>query len=74
MMPKNEQKPQRIIQKEISILKAEFRSTELRPCYGDADLMKKDSDLASLRQEIYRLEKEVNQFAVYIPCLRSRMY
>lgn len=68
-----EEKSRKKLKKEISILKIKFRDIELRPCYGDEDLKQKDSDLALLRQEIYKLEKEVNQFAIFIPCLKLRV-
>jgi len=51
------------IKREINMLKEQFRSTELKPCYGDADLERKDKDLLALREEIYSLEKEIDRFA-----------
>lgn len=63
MIKKSKKRMGRNVRKEISMLKAEFRNVELKPCYGDADLKKKDMDLSALRQEIYALEKEINQFA-----------
>jgi hypothetical protein len=67
-----EEKDRKKLRKEINTMKMKFRDIELRPCYGDEDLKKKDSDLTILRQEIYKLEKEVNQFPVFIPCLKFR--
>ena len=60
------------LKKEIAILKLKFKDVELRPCHGDEDLRQKDSDLATLRREIYSLEKKVNRFPTFIPCLRAR--
>ena len=54
------------IQKEIERLKEEVRKVELRPCHGDADLKKKEEELASLKREMYELEKEANQYVMYI--------
>jgi hypothetical protein len=51
------------IRQEINVLKEQFRNTELKPCYCDADLKRKDKDLSMLRKEIYSLEKEIDQFA-----------
>ncbi|MFC1867288.1 hypothetical protein ACFL0H_04050 [Thermodesulfobacteriota bacterium] len=62
----NNQKSVKRIQKEITRLKEEFKKLEIRPCQGDADIRKKDLDLLTLRREIYELEKEANQFAVFI--------
>lgn len=51
------------IRHEINTLKELLRSIELKPCYGDADLKRKDQDISSLRAEIYDLEKKVDTFA-----------
>ena len=51
------------IRREIAVLKEQFRDTELKPCYCDADIKRKEEDLSLLRKEIYSLEKEIDQFA-----------
>ncbi|MFC1495158.1 hypothetical protein ACFL6W_07755 [Thermodesulfobacteriota bacterium] len=58
------------IRREINMLKEQFRSIELKPCYGDADIKRKEEDLSSLRKEIYILEKEIDQFAfpIFFKC------
>lgn len=45
------------------MLKEKLRSVELTPCYGDADLRKKDNDLSMIWTEIYNLRKEIDDFA-----------
>ena len=57
------EKPGRNIRQQISALKEQFRSVELKPCKCDAELKQKDNDLLSLRNEIYSLEKQIDQFA-----------
>lgn len=57
------ERPGSSIKREISVLKEQFRDIELKPCFGDSELMEKENDLSSLRKEIYSLEKKVNQFA-----------
>ena len=54
----SKQKTVKQIQKEIEELRDEFKKMELRPCHGDADLVKKDKDLDVLKDKIYSLEKE----------------
>ena len=56
-------KDRKDVKREISLLKEQFKAVELQPCYGDADLRKKDNDLSRLWEEIYNLEKEINHFA-----------
>ena len=56
-------KDRKDVKREISLLKEQFKAVELQPCYGDADLRKKDNDLTRLWEEIYNLEKEINHFA-----------
>jgi len=56
-------KERKDVKREISLLKAQFKTVELQPCYGDADLKQKESDLTRLWEEIYNLEKEINHFA-----------
>ncbi|MBN1903476.1 MAG: hypothetical protein JW927_00090 [Deltaproteobacteria bacterium] len=53
----------RNVRREISVLKEKLRSVELTPCYGDADLRKKDNDLSMIWTEIYNLRKEIDDFA-----------
>jgi len=59
----NREKDEKNIRREINVLKEQFRNIELKPCYCDADLKRKDKDLSLLRKEIYSLEKEIDQFA-----------
>ena len=66
-MPKNKTKKSvKKIQKEIARLKMELSKIEIRPCQGDSDMKKKDEDILMLKREIYDLEKEANQFAIFI--------
>ena len=51
------------VKREINLLKQQFKTVELQPCYGDADLRQKESDLSRLWEEIHNLEKEINHFA-----------
>ena len=55
-------KVKRGVRQEISLLKAQYRAAELKPCYGDADIKKKDNDLSRLLTEIYSLQKQVDDF------------
>lgn len=59
----------RNVRREISMLKEQFRTVELMPCYGDSDLKKKENDLSRLWIEIHNLEKEINDFA--FPVMQS---
>ena len=54
------------IQKEIERLKKEFQKVELRPCHSDAELKEKYEDIKLLKNMIFQLEKEANEFALYI--------
>jgi septal ring factor EnvC (AmiA/AmiB activator) len=54
------------IQKELDKLKEDFKKMELRPCHGDADLRQREKDLEELKQRIYALEKERDQY-LYTP-------
>ncbi|NLA75319.1 MAG: hypothetical protein GX846_07610 [Deltaproteobacteria bacterium] len=56
-------KAKRNVRREISMLKEKFRAVELTPCYGDADLRKKENDLSQIWTEIYNLQKEIDDFA-----------
>ena len=56
-------KERKEVKREISLLKQQFKVVELQPCYGDADLRQKENDLTRLWEEIYNLEKEINNFA-----------
>ena len=56
------EKAKRNVRREICILKEQFKTVELQPCYGDEDLRKKENDLSKLRKEIYNLEKQINDF------------
>lgn len=57
------EKARKNVRREISMLKEQFKTVELKPCYGDADLRKKENDLSMLWKEIYNLEKQINDFA-----------
>ena len=63
------EKVRRNVRREISMLKEQFKTVELTPCYGDADLKKKENDLSRIWTEIYNLEKQINDFA--FPVLRA---
>ena len=56
-------KERKDVKREINLLKQQFKTVELQPCYGDEDLKKKENDLNRLWEEIYNLEKEINHFA-----------
>jgi hypothetical protein len=56
-------KERKDVKREINLLKQKFKTIELQPCYGDADLKQKENDLTKLWEEIYNLEKEINHFA-----------
>ena len=62
-------KERKDVKREISLLKQQFKTVELQPCYGDADLKQKENDLTRLWEEIFNLEKEINHFA--FPVFRS---
>ncbi len=57
------EKVRKDVRREIILLKEQFKTVELTPCYGDADLKKKEHDLSRLWTEIYNLEKQINNFA-----------
>ena len=40
--------------------------TEIRPCYGDADLRQKEDKIKMLEHDIYELEKETNKLVLFI--------
>jgi hypothetical protein len=65
-MDKRTRKNFKRIQKEINKLKAQLSKIELRPCHGDADIRQKDNELRMIKREIYELEKEANQYALYV--------
>ncbi len=50
------------IQNEIDQLKKEFKEMEIRPCQGDADLEQREKDLKVLKEQIYKLEREVDKY------------
>ena len=58
-------------QKEIAQLKKELKKIELRPCKGDADIKRKDEEVIMLKKDIYELEKEANQYAIFVAGIRS---
>ena len=71
MVNKKDQKTVKKIQKEIAVLKEDLKKIELRPCQGDADIKQKDQEMLDLKREIYELEKEANQYAIFIAGIGS---
>jgi len=53
-------------QKELYRLKELLKKLEIRPCQGDADLRQKDEEVKMLKREIDDLEKETNQFVLFV--------
>ncbi len=66
-MDRESRKNLKKIQKEMERLKEVYKKLELRPCHTDAELEKKDKELRMLKNEIYKLEREVNQLASLFP-------
>ena len=50
------------LKKDIKELRKMYRKLEFRPCQNDADLIAKESELKSLMDKIYNLEKEQDRF------------
>ena len=71
MVENKDKKKVKKIHKEIALLKEKMKKIELRPCRGDADLKKKEQKVFNLKREIYELEKEANQFAIFIAGIGS---
>lgn len=69
-MDKETRKKVKRIEKAITRLKKELKNMELRPCHSDAEIKEKDEDLRTLKLEIYGLEKEANQYILYISGIR----
>lgn len=65
-MDKATRKNLKKIEREIKRFKNELMKIELRPCSSDAELRQKEEDISIIKREIYELEKEANQFALYI--------
>ncbi len=65
-MDKATRKNLKKIQRHIKRFKHELKKIELRPCSSDAELKQKEEDISIIKREIYELEKEANQFALYI--------
>lgn len=65
-MDKTTRKNLKKIQREINRFKHELKKIELRPCGSDAELKQKEDDISIIKKEIYELEKEANQFTLYI--------
>jgi septal ring factor EnvC (AmiA/AmiB activator) len=65
-MDKATRKNLKKIQRQIKRFKHELKKIELRPCSSDAELRQKEEDINTIKREIYDLEKEANQFALYI--------
>ena len=63
-MDKESRKNLKRIQKELERLKAAYKKAELRPCHGDAELAQKSTDLKMLKNDIYELERNINQLAL----------
>lgn len=72
MVKKKKDKTVKKIQKEIALLKEKLKKIELRPCRGDADLKKKEQEVFNLKREIYELEKEANQYAMFVAGIGSK--
>jgi len=62
MIDKKTQKKLKQIKKEISQLQKEIKRLKFRPCQNDSDLKQKDTDIKTLRQKIYELEKEHGRY------------
>jgi hypothetical protein len=58
----SKEKTAKQIQKEIERLRDEYKKMELRPCHGDLDLVQRDKDLGVLKDKIYALEKERDNY------------
>lgn len=65
-MDKTTRKNLKKIQRQINRFKSELKKIELRPCSSDAELKQKEEDISVIKKEIYELEKEANQFTLYI--------
>ncbi len=65
-MDKTTRKNIKKIERQIKRFKRELKKIELRPCNSDAELKKKEDDISIIKKEIYELEKEANQFELYI--------
>ena len=65
-MDKATRKNLKKIQKQIKKFKHELEKIELRPCNSDAELKQKEEDITLIKREIYELEKEANQFTLYV--------
>ena len=59
-MPNKQAKKKTVkhFQKEIEMLRDEYRKIELRPCHGDTDLHQRENELEVLKSKIHALEKE----------------
>ena len=66
-MHKESRKNLKRIQKDLERLKEAYKKAELRPCHGDAELVQKSADLKILKNEIYELERNINQLALSLP-------
>jgi len=71
MIKKKDQKTVKKIQKQIAFLKEELKKIELRPCKGDADIKQKEEEIFMLKREIYDLEKDANQYAIFVSGIGS---
>ena len=61
MISRETKKKLKQIKKDMKKLKKEFRKIEFRPCQNDTDLIQKDKELASVKEKIYELEKEMDR-------------
>ena len=66
MMNKKSRKHIKEAQKELQRFKDLLKETEIRPCYGDADLRQKEDKIKMLEHDIYELEKETNKLVLFI--------
>ena len=66
-MNKESRKNLKRIKKELERLKEAYKDVELRPCHGDAELEQKSADFKMLKNEIYELERDINQLVLLLP-------
>jgi len=62
MIDKETRKRLKKIQKEINILKKEYKKVEFRPCQNDSDLKRKDDNLKTIMDKICIFEKEQDRY------------
>jgi septal ring factor EnvC (AmiA/AmiB activator) len=62
MIDKETKKRLKKIQKDIRRVKKEISKAELRPCQNDADLKKKEEEIAGLGDKLRAFEKEQDRY------------